>query len=123
MDLIIKFIFFLRCSRKNWDKITFFDISDALAILSACDILPDTLREHIQDMRKLLTDLDYLDYRYPHLLATIFPHESDKSKFKGNILMSLCNSDKKAFLKNNGIDTIKAQVNTLINNPYKSQKK
>lgn len=116
-------LFFLRCSNDKRDTMTFFDINDTLAILSTSDILPDDLKKHIQDMRKLLTDLDYLDYRYPHLLATIFPHESDKSKFKGNILMSLCNSDKKAFLKNNGIDTIKAQVNTLINNPYESQKK
>lgn len=115
--------FFLHCKQGNWDEISFFDISDTLAILSANDIFPKDLKQHLQEMRELLIALDNLEYRYPHLLPGIFPSNSDISSFKKNILLSLCCSDKKQFLRTNEIYTIRNKIYELQDNPYKPQKK
>lgn len=111
--------FFLRCSRGNWAKISFFDISDTFAILSTCDTLSEDLRKHLQDMRELLTALDNLEYRYPHLYSGIFSSNSDVSLFKKNILLSLFHPDKNKFLITNGIYTKKNKIYELLNNPYR----
>lgn len=121
---------FFRVQKKQWEKVEFFDISDMLAILlSTASPMPEDLKVHLQEIRKLLLNLDYLYLRYPNLYFSIFSRKKTEEQnakkekltensLKEEILLSLCVFDKKDYQYKNDIDYITRKTNKILETPY-----
>lgn len=112
--------FFLRCSKDNWDKISFFDIYDTLTILLyvAENKFSDSLRKHLMLICESAKNLDFLYDKYYLSTKTIFQN-SDENTFKKNLLLSLCTSDRDEFLIKYKIKDQIDLIDSISKNPYK----
>lgn len=112
--------FFLRCSKNDWNKVSFFNYFDTLSLLLlvAESRYPDSLKKQLVSICELTKDLDFLSHRYDYLMNTIFPTVNDENTFKKNLLLSLCTSDREEFSKVHKLSSIKAKVSSLSLNPY-----
>lgn len=121
---------FFRVLKKQWEKVEFFDISNMLAILlSTASYMPEDLKVHLQEIRKLLLNLDCLYLRYPNLYFSIFSRKKTEEQnakkekltensLKEEILLSLCVFDKKDYKYKNDIDYITRKTNKILETPY-----